>query len=87
MIRDRMKVPFGEGAGLDPGGTHSSWNARFDSATSDRAFKDGQREFAAFDVATREELFYLRRLSQTMDVFRMPHLRHRVRVTVPTPAS
>jgi asparagine synthase (glutamine-hydrolysing) len=87
MIRDRAKIPFGEGAGLNPGGTHSSWNARFESATSDRAFRDGQREFSAFDVASREELFYLRRLSQTMDVFRVPHLRDRVRVTVPAPSS
>ena len=76
-IRDRGKTPFGEGAGLDVSPLDSAWKRRFEAAISDRDLRDGQREFAAFNIQTKEELFYLRKLAQTIDVNRVPHLRDR----------
>ena len=76
-IRDRGKMPFGEGAGLDVSPQDSAWKRRFDAAISDRDLRDGQKEFAAFNIQTKEELFYLRKLAQTIDVNRVPHLRDR----------
>ncbi len=76
-IRDRTKVPFGEGAGLDISPQESGWKRRFEAAISDRDFQDGRKEFMAFNVQTKEELFYLRHLAQAMDVTRVPHLRDR----------
>lgn len=76
-IRDRSKVPFGEGAGLDVTPQASGWKRRFDAAISDADFHDGQKQFAAFNVQSKEELFYLRKLAETIDVIRVPHLRDR----------
>src|SRR6185312_9282485 len=76
-IRDRGKVPFGEGAGLDVTPQGSAWKRRFDVAISDADFRDGQRQFSGFNVQTKEELYYLRKLSETIDVTRVPHLRDR----------
>jgi asparagine synthase (glutamine-hydrolysing) len=73
-IRDRGKVPFGEGAGLDVTPQASGWKRRFDAAISDADFRDGQRQFATFNVQTKEELYYLRKLAGTFDVMRVPHL-------------
>lgn len=80
-IRDRSKVPFGEGAGLDVSPQDSGWKVRFQAAISDRDFRDGQKEFAAFSVQSKEELYYLRKLSQAMDITRVPHLRDRAWIT------
>ena len=55
----------------------------FEEAVSDADFADGKREFAAFEIATKEELYYMRRLSATMDVSRLPHLHGRIRLYVP----
>src|SRR3569623_3559129 len=49
-IRDRGKVPFGEGAGLDVTPQASHWKRRFAAAISAAGFHDGQRRFAAFSV-------------------------------------
>ncbi len=76
-IRDRTKVPFGEGAGLDVSPQDSGWKRRFEAAISDRDFADGRKQFAAFNVQSKEELYYLRKLAQAMDVTRVPHLRDR----------
>lgn len=76
-IRDRSKMPFGEGSGLDVTPEGSGWKRRFDAAISDRDFRDGQREFMAFNVQSKEELYYLRKLAEAMDVNRIPHLRDR----------
>jgi asparagine synthase (glutamine-hydrolysing) len=83
LIRDRRKVPLYQSTGLDSDRPDSSWVARFESAISDTELRNGQKEFADFDIATKEELYYLRALSDAMDVSRVPHLRDRVRVTVP----
>jgi asparagine synthase (glutamine-hydrolysing) len=83
VIRDRTKVPFGEGAGLDVSERGSDWKRRFDKAISDADLRGADREFAGFKVQSKEELFYLRKLSQTMDVARVPHLRDRAWISVP----
>ncbi|HEY5278788.1 MAG TPA: asparagine synthase-related protein [Pseudolabrys sp.] len=82
-IRDRGKVPFGEGAGLDVTPQNSGWKRRFDAAISDADFRDGQRRFAAFNVQTKEELYYLGKLTETVDVMRVPHLRDRAWISFP----
>ena len=77
-IRDRQKMLFYEGAG---GETEASgWLDLFETALSDAALSDGQREFSDFAVATKEELFYLRSLANSVDVKRIPHLRGRLRL-------
>jgi asparagine synthase (glutamine-hydrolysing) len=81
-VRDRTKVPFSAGAGL-AASEDSVWAARFDDAISDGDFADGQSEFEAFNIRSKEELFYLRKLAQTMDVFRVPHLRGRAWISFP----
>ena len=82
-IRDRSKVPFGEGAGLDVTPQESGWKRRFDAAIPDADFRDGQRQFAAFNVQTKEELYYLRKLAATIDVSRVPHLCDRAWISFP----
>ena len=82
-IRDRTKVPFGEGAGLDVSPQDSVWKRRFNEAISDADLADGQKEFEAFRVQSKEELFYLRKLTQDFDVGRVPHLRDRAWISVP----
>ena len=54
----------------------------------DGEFRDGIKEFAAFEIASKEEFFYLRALARKMDVNRVPHLKSRTRLYVPqnTPA-
>jgi asparagine synthase (glutamine-hydrolysing) len=85
-IRDRRKIQFDEGAGIDSEG--AAWPALFEEAVSDKEFQDGKREFAAFEIASKEELFYLRALARSIDVGRVSHLRSRTRLYVPenTPA-
>ena len=57
-IRDREKMLFNEGA--DGAVERSGWLDLFEQAISDKDFGDGQRQFAAFGIATKEELFYMR---------------------------
>lgn len=83
IIRDRTKVPFGEGAGLDVSPQDSAWKRRFNEAISDDDLRDGQKEFDGFKVQSKEELFYLRRLAQAIDVNRVPHLRDRAWISFP----
>ena len=63
--RDRQPKAGGDGAGV---------RARLEEAAGDC---DGQEEFAAFSIRSKEELFYLRKLAQVMDVHRVPHLQAR----------
>jgi asparagine synthase (glutamine-hydrolysing) len=83
LIRDRTKVPFGEGAGLNVGPHDSAWKQRFNDAISDDELRDGKKLFDGFKVQSKEELYYLRRLSETIDVTRVPHLRDRAWISVP----
>ncbi len=82
-VRDRQKIPFDEGAGITANTRNSAWAAYFRSVISEREFEDGKREFAAYDIRTIDELFYLKRLAKTMDISRVPHLRGRARVSFP----
>jgi len=81
-IRDRTKMLFGEGAGLDVSPQNSPWKRRFEAAISDREFNEGRIEFGPFNVQSKEELYYLRKLAQVMDVTRVPHLRDRAWISV-----
>ena len=80
-IRDRKKVHFDEGAGI--GSETTGWTSLFEDAVSDAEFADGKKQFAAFDLASKEEFFYLRALARTMDVNRVAHLKARTRLYVP----
>jgi len=82
-IRHRTKVPFGEGAGLDATPESSSWKTRFNETIGERELQDGIGEFAAFGIQTREELFYIRKLKQAMNIDRVPHLRSRASISFP----
>jgi len=62
------------------------WCDLFEAALSDADFRDGQREFADFRIATKEELFYMRVLAADLDVMLVPHLRGRLRLHVPRAA-
>jgi len=84
LIRNRQKMPFHEGAVGDV--EESGWIDLFEAALSDHDLHDGQREFADFKIATKEELFYLRILAAKMDVKRIPHLRDRLRLDIPLAA-
>jgi asparagine synthase (glutamine-hydrolysing) len=86
MIRDRRKIHFDEGAGI--ASESAAWSSLFENAITDRDLQDGKKEFAAFEIASKEELFYLRALARHMDVNRIPHLKSRTRLYVPenTPA-
>ncbi len=75
---------FNEGADGDV--EESGWLDLFETALSDTDFYDGQREFADFSIATKEELFYMRILAAKMDVSRIPHLRGRLRLDMPLAA-
>ena len=81
VIRDRKKVHFDEGAGI--GSETAGWTSLFEEAVSDAEFADGRKQFAAFDLAGKEEFFYLRALAKTMDVNRVAHLKARTRLYVP----
>jgi asparagine synthase (glutamine-hydrolysing) len=80
-IRHRTKIPFAEGAGVDVAAHKSVWQHRFDEEISDRQFIEGRVEFSDFDIQSKEELFYIRSLAQTMDISRVPHLRDRARIS------
>lgn len=82
-IRDRTKVPFGEGAGIDASPETSSWKMRFNEAISDRDLLEGRVEFAPFNIQNKEELFYIRKLAQSLDINRVPHLRDRAWISFP----
>jgi asparagine synthase (glutamine-hydrolysing) len=82
-IRDRSKVPFGEGAGLDVTPQDSAWKERFNAAISDTELCDGQKEFEAFKIQSKEELYYVRKLAQVMDISRVPHLTDRAWISFP----
>ncbi len=87
IIRDRSKILFSEGAGLKTKSEEFAWDERFEDAISDLDFIDGLKQFAGFNIHSKEELYYLRLLDQKMDVFRIPQLRFRPAITVHPPAA
>ncbi len=87
IIRDRSKILFSEGAGLKATPQEYAWDDRFEDAISDVEFVDGLRQYAAFNLRSKEELYYLKLLAQSMDVFRVPQLRSRAVVALRAPAA
>ena len=83
LIRDRRKVPMGEGAGFDLSPTRSPWAALAEQIVSDRDFDDGKRRFASFDLRSKEEFLYLSKLAQWVDLTRTPHFNVRTRLRFP----
>lgn len=83
-IRDRTKVLFDEGAGLNLGDPNSAWTRLFEETISDQDFRDGCHQYEPYGVRTKEELFYLRTLAASMDISRVPHLRGRVYLHLPS---
>src|SRR6185503_18788857 len=55
LIRDRRKIHFDEGAGI--ASESAAWSSLFETAITDRDLQDGNKEFAAFEIASKEELF------------------------------
>jgi asparagine synthase (glutamine-hydrolysing) len=82
-IRDRKKLPFSEGAGFETGLSDSPCIGLAEAAISDADLAEGQREFEAYNLKTKEELFYLRKLSALMDIERVPHLKGRLHLFLP----
>jgi asparagine synthase (glutamine-hydrolysing) len=80
-IRDRAKVMFDEGAGLELG--RPGWQRLFEEMISDREFRDGCHQYEAYGIRTKEELFYLRTLASGIDISRVPHLRGRIYLHLP----
>jgi asparagine synthase (glutamine-hydrolysing) len=87
LIRDRSKMLFSEAAGLKAGPEDYAWDDRFEDAISDSDFVDGLKQYAAFNLHSKEELYYLRLLHQKLDVFRVPALTNRARITAAPPAA
>ena len=65
------------GSGLDASQKASPWIDYAERTIGDAEFQDGKREFAAFKLSTKEEYAYLRILSRTFDVSRVPQLAQR----------
>ena len=82
-IRDRIKVPLNEGAGFDESQTRSPWKRLAEDQIGDRDLADGVKEFAPFEIATKEELLYITTLKRSLDIWRVPHLQGRSRLCVP----
>ncbi len=83
-IAERVKLPMHRGSGFDVSQADAPWIRHAETALSDRDLADGQRQFAAYDLRSKEELLYLRALSQTLDITRVPHLAARERLNFPT---
>jgi asparagine synthase (glutamine-hydrolysing) len=83
LIRDRRKLPLNEGAGLDDSQIDSPMKRYFEDQISDRDFTEGRRRFDAYDLESKEALFYIQTLAATMDIERVPHLKGRLKLSAP----
>lgn len=82
-IRDRSKMPFDDGCGLNAKPKDSIWKTAFNDAISDADFEDAKKQFAEYLPQSKEDVYYLRLLSQAMDISRVPHLRGRAWIMTP----
>ncbi len=82
-IRDRVKIPLNEGTGFDVSQAEGPWARHADQVLSDRDFIGGRRRFRAFDLRSKEELLYLTMLAERIEVERVPHLKSRLRLSIP----
>jgi asparagine synthase (glutamine-hydrolysing) len=83
LIRDRRKIPVNEGAGLDVTQKQSPLKSFIEAKISDRDYRDGLSRFRAYDLESKEELYYLQTLAGVMDIARVPHLQGRLRLQTP----
>ena len=83
-IRDRSKVAFNQGAGFDKGQTECPWLDLAEESFTDTELTDARKEYAEFDLRTKEELLYLSTLAKHMDITRVPSLKGRTRLNYPT---
>ena len=79
-IRDRTKLPFNEGSGFDASADQSPWCSLAEDLISDTELEDGRRRFESFGINTKEELLYMSKLAETIDVHRVPHLTGRTKL-------
>jgi asparagine synthase (glutamine-hydrolysing) len=82
-IAERTKLAMHRGSGFDASQADAPWVRHAEAALTDRDLTEGQREFAAYDLRSKEELLYLRALSQSLDIARVPHLAARDRLNFP----
>ena len=75
---------MGEGSGFDLSPSCSPWRALAEQSLSDLDYRDGQRRYSQFDLRTKEEMFYLTKLAEVLDLSRVPHLSTRSRMRFPT---
>lgn len=83
VIRDRRKIPVNEGAGLDAAQNDSHMKRFFEAKISDSEYYDGLKLFSDYDLGSKEELYYIQKLSGFLDISRVPHLKGRLRLEVP----
>jgi len=82
-IRRRRKVALHVGSGLDKSQNVSPWIDFANEAVSDAEFAAARREFALYQPTSKEEVLYLKLLSERMDLSRVPHLAARPFVKFP----
>jgi asparagine synthase (glutamine-hydrolysing) len=82
-IRDRTKIPFNVGAGIDKGDCDSPWFHQAQDSLSDADLEDGKKRYEGFSIKNKEELMYLDILARTMDVSRVNHLKVRTYLIYP----
>ena len=58
-------------------------NTGFMPGFSDAELADGKRQFADYEIAGKEDFFFLRALSRIMDISRVPHLKNRLGILMP----
>ena len=83
MIRDRRKQPFNEGTGFDASQTRSPWRDMAEQAVSDADLREAARTFPGHVIDDKEDFYYLRLLSKSLDVNRVPHLKFRTKLHLP----
>ena len=83
MIRDRRKKPFNEGTGFDVSQALSPWRAMAEQAVSDADLRRASPALPGCPVDDKEDIYYLRLLSDYFDVSRVPHLRLRNKLSLP----
>jgi asparagine synthase (glutamine-hydrolysing) len=83
IVKNRTKVPFNEGAGFDTAKIGNPWEAIAAETVSDADMADGLKLYSPFSLRSKEELMYIKILSKSMDVFRVPHLKMRRDISLP----
>ncbi len=83
IIRDRTKVPFGEGAGLDVSEGGSDWKRRFDAAISTPICATPTASLPASKCSRRKSFSICASCPRRSTFPGVPHLRDRAWISVP----